>query len=219
MLYILERLAAGLLREVLAVRSLLWTLPLVGALLGWATNWLAVRMLFRPRRAIKVLGFTIWGLLPKRRTELAAKIASTVERELVRPEDVKRLFENPILMERAGEEIDRRVREFLAHKMNELPTLALLVLPADLEERLRKSIVKHALQALPEISSKFGEELAQRLDVRRLVEERVKAFDAERLERIVLEIARRELRWIEILGGLIGAVVGGLQWALMGLLG
>ncbi|MFW5830079.1 MAG: DUF445 domain-containing protein, partial [Planctomycetota bacterium] len=34
----------------------IWILmPLIGALIGYATNWLAIRMLFRPRRP--VLGF------------------------------------------------------------------------------------------------------------------------------------------------------------------
>jgi len=195
----------------------LWTLPLVGASVGWATNWLAVRMLFRPRRPVRVFGFTLLGLIPRRRAEIAAKIASAVERELVRPEDIERLLEDPALIEEARAEIDRRVREFLARKVDELPTLALLVLPADLEDRLRRSIVKHVMEALPGLSKSLGRRLGGRLDVRRLVEDRVNSFDPEVLERLALEIARRELRWIELLGGVIGAAVGTVQWVLMSL--
>ena len=197
----------------------LWTLPIVGALLGWATNWLAVRMLFRPRSPVRLAGLTLLGLIPRRRRELAASIAAAIERDLVRPEDISRALDDPALLEAAREEIDRRVREFLARKLDELPAIAWAVLPPDLEERLRRSVVKHVMEALPEISAKLGAKLSERFDVRRIVEERVNAFDTRRLEEIVLEIARRELRAIELLGGVIGAAVGGAQWALMYFLG
>ncbi|MBQ9708533.1 MAG: DUF445 family protein, partial [Firmicutes bacterium] len=33
--------------------------PLVGAVIGYFTNYLAVKMLFRPRHAIKIGGWTV----------------------------------------------------------------------------------------------------------------------------------------------------------------
>jgi len=189
----------------------LWTLPLVGACVGYITNWLAVRMLFRPRR--RVLG--LQGLIPKRRTEIASKIAATVARELVRPSDIEAMLSDPELHAAAEKEIDLRVGEFLARKVDELPTLALVVLPVDIEDRLRRSIVKHVMESLPEISKNLGAKLGERLSVRDLVEERVNAFEDARLEEIVVEIARRELRAIELLGGLLGALIGGAQWLVL----
>jgi len=96
------------------VTQWLWTLPVVGAVVGFVTNWLAVRMLFRPRR--RVLG--LQGLIPKRRAEIASKIASTVERELVRPSDVEAMLSDPELHAAAEKEIDQRVREFLARRIS-----------------------------------------------------------------------------------------------------
>jgi uncharacterized membrane protein YheB (UPF0754 family) len=197
----------------------LWTLPIVGALLGYVTNWLAVRMLFRPRTPRRFLGVTFVGLVPRRRAELAARVAEAVSRELVRSEDVSKLLDDPALAEMARDEIDSRVRVFLARKFDELPGIALAVLPSDLEDRLRASIVKHVMNALPEISARLSEKLGERIDIRAMVEERINGFDIRRLEEIVLEISRRELRWIELLGGIIGAVVGGAQWALLHFLG
>ena len=196
----------------------LWTLPVVGAVVGWGTNCLAVRMLFRPRRPIRFLGLTLVGLIPKRRRALAAKVASTVERELVRTSDIHEMLRDPELLRAAEAEIDLRVREFLARKMDDLPTLALVMLPADLEDRLRRSIVKHVMESLPEISRNVGEKLGDRLNVRALVEERMNSFEDEHLEEIALEIARRELHAIEILGALVGGLIGGLQWLVLWLL-
>jgi uncharacterized membrane protein YheB (UPF0754 family) len=197
------------------VNDLLWTLPVVGALVGWATNWLAVRMLFRPRRERRVLGLSIVGLVPRRRGEIAARVAATVARELVRPEDISALLNDPRLAEAARGEIDARVGQFIAKKFEEFPGIVRTLMPADLPGRLRTSVVKHVMEALPEISARLAHGLADRMDVRALVEERINGFDMTKLEQIVLEIASRELRWIELLGGLIGAAVGGIQWALL----
>ena len=181
----------------------LWTLPLVGAAVGCATNWLAVRMLFRPRKPIHLLGLTFLGLIPRRRSEIASKVAAAVERELVTPKDLQAIF------------FDGRVAAFLDSKLEDVNPLVRMMVTDDLKSRLRKSIVKHIMAAIPEVTGRLEDEFEKRLDVRKIVEDRMNAFDIERLESIVLEIARRELRAIEFWGAVIGAAVGGAQWALL----
>ena len=44
--------------------------PLIGAFIGLVTNWIAIRLLFRPRR--RMLGFQ--GLIPKYRREIAERV-------------------------------------------------------------------------------------------------------------------------------------------------
>ncbi len=196
----------------------LWTLPIVGAVVGYGTNWVAIRMLFRPQKPRRFFGLRFQGLVPRRRKDLAASIAATVEKELVKPSDIQAALSDPEIIAAAETEIDLRVREFLERKADRLPAVALALLPADIEDRLRKSIVKHVMSALPEISENLGRKLAGRLDVKALVVERVEGFSNDRLEEIVLEIARRELRAIELLGGVLGGVIGGVQWAVLRML-
>ena len=42
----------------------------IGAMIGWITNYLAIKMLFRPYKEINILGLKIQGLLPKRKQAL-----------------------------------------------------------------------------------------------------------------------------------------------------
>ena len=60
-------------------------LTIVGALIGWITNILAIKLLFRPLKPIKIpfTPFVILGLIPKRRAELAKVIAEVVAHELI----------------------------------------------------------------------------------------------------------------------------------------
>jgi len=63
--------------------------PAVGAVIGFITNVIAIRMLFRPLREIRVLGIRVPftpGILPRQRGRLAQSIGAMVERELLTPE-------------------------------------------------------------------------------------------------------------------------------------
>jgi uncharacterized membrane protein YheB (UPF0754 family) len=63
---------------------------------GYGAAWLAIRMLFRPRRPVKLLGLTVWpqGMIPRHRERLAQSIGNAVGNELVSQETVvNALFE------------------------------------------------------------------------------------------------------------------------------
>src|SRR6476619_1871384 len=57
---------------------------------GYAGAWLAVRMLFRPRRPVKLLGLTVFpqGMIPRHRERLANAIGKAVGEELVSQETI-----------------------------------------------------------------------------------------------------------------------------------
>ena len=55
-----------------------YLLPFIAALIGWVTNFLAIKMLFHPRKEIKILFLSIQGIFPKRQNELADKIGDLV---------------------------------------------------------------------------------------------------------------------------------------------
>ena len=69
---------------------LLFTIPpAAGAIIGFVTNVIAIRMLFRPLKEIRFLGLRLPftpGILPKQRRKLAQSIGAMVERELLTPE-------------------------------------------------------------------------------------------------------------------------------------
>lgn len=66
--------------------------PVIGALIGYLTNWLAVKMLFRPRKALYIgklhIPFTP-GVIPRRKGALAKALGRMVSEMLVRKEDLK----------------------------------------------------------------------------------------------------------------------------------
>ena len=78
---------------------LTWILPpLLGALIGYVTNWLAIKMLFRPYREYRLGRFRVPftpGLLPKERKRLSASVGETVAKELLTVDVVQKRLGEP----------------------------------------------------------------------------------------------------------------------------
>lgn len=88
------------------------TTPLIGAVIGYATNWVAVKMLFRPRKEICVFGrrlpFTP-GVIPRGKARLARAIGRAVEEQLLTAEVLKEV----LLSSEKKERLRREVSAFL----------------------------------------------------------------------------------------------------------
>ncbi|NDC78344.1 MAG: DUF445 family protein, partial [Chitinophagia bacterium] len=54
------------------------SIPVISAFIGWVTNWVAIKMLFHPRRPIRFLGLTVQGIFPKRQRQFAERLGRMV---------------------------------------------------------------------------------------------------------------------------------------------
>lgn len=189
-------------------------LPFIGALIGYATNYLAVRMLFRPHKTINILWLKLQGLLPKRRHDLAVSIGETVAQELVSVEDVTNIikgvdFEKEIIGI-SDEVVDKKIRNEME---KDIPMIALL--PGAVFDKLKDAINKGILGNINSLVGKLALELEKGLDYKSTVTEKIENFDLDTLEKLILRIASKELRHIEILGGFIGFIIGLAQAGLL----
>ena len=69
--------------ELLATNPLLLCMPFIGAGIGWVTNFIAVKMLFHPRKPLRLLFFSVQGVFPKRQQAFAHKLGAIVSDELI----------------------------------------------------------------------------------------------------------------------------------------
>lgn len=193
----------------------LGAIPLAGALTGYVTNWIAVRMLFRPRRARRIVAWDLHGLIPRRRRELAERIAETIEEHLLSHEDVRRALEHPDVRRRLEGLVRSHIDEAVERRLTQGVPLLGGLLGRGMGERIKQSIHDEVVALLPRLTEQAMEALETQLDFRRMIVERIDTFEIERLEAIVRGIAARELRAIELLGGVIGFAVGLMTMGLL----
>lgn len=190
-------------------------LPLVGALIGWITNLIAVKLIFRPYQPINILGYTLQGVVPKRREELARKIGEVIEKELLSADDLLEYIGSEEIIGGIGETLSVTMK---ARIMERLP----LFIPLSIKSIISEAITEQVQKELPSFMSEFlsgsKDKFKEKFKPGEIVENKVNSFPLDRLEAIILAVAARELKHIEVLGGVLGFIIGLLQAALLELL-
>lgn len=172
---------------------------LVGALVGYVTNVVAVQLLFRPYRPVRIplLGLRVQGLIPAKKEEFARRLGEIAEEYLKTPRLQRDLQSS--MEEAARSAIENALRGML--RSNPILYAALEGYVAKIADAVSESIVSPILQSLA--SSAAG-----RVRVGELVAEQVSALDSREMEALFRRIAGRELRFIELAGLALGAVIG-----------
>lgn len=190
-------------------------LPVIGALIGWFTNFLAVKMLFRPRRPVRVLGVTIQGLVPKRQPELAERIGEIVEQEFGLHKQIEKILRDEEAMGSFRRVLDRKVEAFIAEKTSVLGGLVSAFLSEEKLVQIRTAVVDSVMANIPETMEQASLQLEARLKIKETVSDRIANFDLDKLEEITRRVAHRELKHIELFGGVLGFVIGLVQMAVV----
>lgn len=123
--------------------------PLIGAVIGYCTNYIAVKMLFRPRNEIKVLGHTLPftpGAIPKNKPRLAKAIGEVVETTFFGEETISAQF-------LSGEAEDNAVAQMVRGMDRPISDLGISVLGSEEKyekglDRLSEILSQQLLQSL-----------------------------------------------------------------------
>lgn len=181
---------------------------LVSGSIGWFTNFIAVRFLFKPRKAINFLGWKIQGVFPKRKQEVALKIAEMIL-EIVSMEEIVSVSLKKWLAEKETDEvIQEKINVFLNEKLGTLFPMAKMFLSPQMINSISESLVKEIKIVLPELLENFKKDADKNFNLKKELSEKINSFSDEKFEKILLNVLKKEFRFIEILGLVMGALIG-----------
>lgn len=180
-------------------------LPGVGALIGYATNWLAIKMLFHPRQP----RWGLQGLLPRRQADLADSVGRIVAEDILHPDLLlSKLDEvdlSPAFSRLADRALERKVDD-----LRKIPLIGAFITPERLGS-IRNALVDELEKSQPAIIGELKSMVRERIDVHSMVRERLESIDLAELESLVQRVAAREFRAIEAWGAILGTVIGLVQ--------
>ncbi|MEN8906310.1 MAG: DUF445 family protein [Clostridiales bacterium] len=180
-------------------------LALIGSFIGWVTNKIAIKMLFKPVNPVKILFFELQGVFPKRRSAIAKSLGGVVEKELIGMDDIKGNLINDdnitIIKNKFKEKFDIIVKEnippvFLAMAGEQINQITESFAN---EDAFFKEIVEGLMNS------------ENSVDISRIVEDKVNKMDFELFEKILQDLISRELKFIEYLGAVLGLMIGVVQ--------
>jgi uncharacterized membrane protein YheB (UPF0754 family) len=195
-------------------------IPPISAFIGWFTNSIAIKMLFHPKEPKRILGITFHGIFPKRQRSFAEKLGKMISAEFLSYEDIEEMIAHPKNLEKLMPFIEVHVDTFLRDKLSdEMPFLSLFI--GENTRRSLKNVFMRELETLfPQIMTSYARHLEEELDLEKIVTDKVSVFSSDKLEGMLYQIMSKEFRFVEILGGVIGFIIGIVQvlitWLLPG---
>jgi uncharacterized membrane protein YheB (UPF0754 family) len=186
-------------------------IPFISAFIGWFTNWIAIKMLFHPRVPKKILGFTFHGIFPKRQKQFAEHLGRLVSKELLSFKDIEDKITHPDNLKKVMPLVDEHIDGFLKTKLSAaIPMLSMFI--GDKTIAQIKDVFMVELEELfPQLMKNYMGTLQQELDLEKIVIAKVSNFSSDKLEQVLNDIMAKEFRFIEIIGGVLGFIIGLLQ--------
>ena len=184
----------------------------ISATIGWITNWVAIKMLFRPHKEINFGLFKIQGLIPKRRAEIGSGIANIIQNELISVKDVISNIDREEFSKRLDSSIDKVLEKNLKAKVKEkFPVLQMFFtdrMSKDVSNTI-KDIIMENQEKIFEIFSNYAEE---NINFEVIISDKISNFSLNKLEEIITLLAKKELKHIEVIGAILGGLIGVAQY-------
>ena len=189
-------------------------LAAVGGFIGLVTNYIAIRLLFRPYKPVKLLSAIKYRELFCKETELAVSIGNVIEKQLLAPEEILNELVSEKDISFLKEAIVTNVVKILKDK-----------LPGFLHGFTDKTIKKQLDAFMEKDGDRYIREMlnnvitnATQLKISDKVVDKINSLDLVSFESIVLSVVKKELKHIEYLGGVLGFLIGLVQGVIVILL-
>jgi uncharacterized membrane protein YheB (UPF0754 family) len=184
---------------------------LLSAFTGWITTWIAIKMLFHPRRPVKFLGLTIQGIFPKNQMEIAKKLGQVVSNELLSFAEIEAKVTSSENLQKLKPQIEKHIDTFLKEKLPKVFPVVSMFIGDKTIHQLKDAFLVELETLFPVLMKNYMGELQHDLDLEKIITEKVAGFSSEKLEDILSQITKREFQFLEIVGGFFGFLIGLIQ--------
>jgi len=173
-----------------------WTLPVAGAYVGYATNWIAIKLLFDPVEPINVGPVVLQGIFEKRQPEVSVEFAEFL---------ATRVLTSPRL-------IDEMVNGHWHDRFEALLRRSVPFIVPD-------SVVAAAVSGLRNLSCEPSSHpthmyITERLDIQATLSHRLQLLSPSEFEDLLHPVFQEDEIILIVVGGVLGAAVGFLQQVL-----
>jgi uncharacterized membrane protein YheB (UPF0754 family) len=94
----------------------------IGAVIGYVTNYIAIKLLFKPYKPIKLSNITIFpqGVIPREKEALAKKVGNLVKEYILSEEEIKKIVTSDEVKKEINLFLEKKIDEFLSQDITDL---------------------------------------------------------------------------------------------------
>lgn len=184
-----------------------WVLPVFGIIVGYATNWLALNVIFRPLLPTKIGPWTVQGLFLKRQHRVAERWCALVTTEILTLQHIVYAMLFGKRSERTREIIRRHVEPIVDEVVAGMPTAA-VVLDPEARAQIRAAVAEKAIavSADPFDHWPFNQDRARLIEA--LLLERMKQMPPAEFQDLLRPCFQEDEMKLILVGAVLGFLAG-----------
>ena len=189
---------------------------LIGAVIGYITNWLAIKMLFRPREAKYIFGMKLPftpGLIPKEKSRIANKVGETVGTHLLNSDSLSKALKDDKIKAKFNEVAKEKINQvinsnstleeslkntlgenYYALKGNMINNIAKTILESIQEEEFKNKLKFYIVDSIKERLNKNPEKIIDFINSNKFREVIIKTLEEEKTRDIIGKALLKEVK-------------------------
>ena len=193
----------------------LWFLPLTGLLVGWATNWIALKMVFEPQQARSFGPLTWQGLFLMRQKEVSAAYASFFAERILHPEALVDTVVQGPASERIIELLQRYVEQAVDQASGIAKPLLQLTVGTDEWRSLKQEISNRLTLTVPSELDRVYDYTAEAIEIEKELQKNLENLSPDQFEEVLRPLFRQDENTLIAVGAVLGGIAGCIQWVLV----
>jgi uncharacterized membrane protein YheB (UPF0754 family) len=193
-----------------------WIMPLFGGFVGWFSDWMALKMVFRPREPTRYLGLFTWqGLFLKRQQEVSAEYGALIAGEVLTAANIFEAALRGPLSDKLFALVQKHVSDMVDDQAGIAQPLLVFAVGSERYQSMKQDIAARLMERLP-VALKSVEKYADdAMDVRNTLVSRMKQMTPEEFEGVLRPVFEQDEWKLIAVGAVLGFLVGELQVHLM----
>ena len=189
---------------------------LIGAVIGYITNWLAIKMLFRPREAKYIFGMKLPftpGLIPKEKSRVANKVGETVGTHLLNSDSLSKALKDDKIKAKFNEVAKEKINQIInsnstlenslkntlgenyyALKGNMIDNIAKTILESIQEEEFKNKVKFYIVDSIKERLNKEPEKIIDFINSNKFREVIINTLEEEKTRDIIGKALLKEVK-------------------------
>ena len=192
---------------------------LIGAVIGYITNWLAIKMLFRPREAKYIFGMKLPftpGLIPKEKSRIANKVGETVGTHLLNSDSLSKALKDDKIKAKFNEVAKEKINQvinsnstleeslkntlgenYYALKGNMINNITKTILESIQEEEFKNKVKFYIVDSIKERLNKEPEKIIDFINSNKFREVIINTLEEEKTRDIIGKALLKEVKTLE----------------------
>jgi len=195
-------------------------IPVFGLLVGLVSDWIALQMVFRPRKPTTYLGVFRWhGMFFKYRDPFMAGYARDIAREILTPQVIMNALMSGSLADRLFAMISTEIDHAINDELGLTAPIVTAVIGSTRYNEARDLVVTRAREVMPQAADQLDSYVTAAMDIDKTVVKAFEKLNDDDFEDMIRPVFKDD-EWLVVwLGGGLGFLVGEIQVHLLTLVG